>query len=244
MEQNPVPQNISLYQFDWVGDMTLKQFLELATGVVIGVIIYATALPGLIKWPLIFFSAISGAALAFVPFEERPLEQWIFAFFRSIYSPTLFHWQKQSTANYFQPEQAAAQAITNGIKPATNSTFSRSPLLSKLEEGENTYLGKIAQLFNPSPSLGAVVPVATQTITQTGITNSASVPAPVATAPHFTEGFGLTNQDGAVLTAHLQDDSKKGQLMPETKPTGIQIPKTTLISVDINKGVESRPHIF
>src|SRR5260221_3844533 len=103
-EQHPVPQNISSYQFHLVGDMTLKQFLELAAGVVVGIIFYATGLPSLIKWPLIFLSAGFGAALAFIPFEERPLEQWIFAFFRSIYSPTLFHWEKQSGVKYFQDE--------------------------------------------------------------------------------------------------------------------------------------------
>ncbi len=141
MEQHPVPQNISSYQFHLVGDMTLKQFLELATGVVIGVIIYATALPGLIKWPLIFFSAISGAALAFVPFEERPLEQWIFAFFRSIYSPTLFHWEKQETQKYFQDESLVGSAFAK-------ATADRP--LSKLDIFENTYLSKITQLFSPT----------------------------------------------------------------------------------------------
>src|SRR5258708_2374876 len=163
MEQHPVPQNISSYRFHLVGDMTLKQFLELATGVVIGVIIYATQLPGLIKWPLIFFSAISGAALAFVPFEERPLEQWIFAFFRSIYSPTLFHWEKQSNVKYFQDETASNPSATLG-------TVARP--LSKLDIFENTYLSKITQLFSPSATLGNVVQTVTPT-QDTGVMNNA-----------------------------------------------------------------------
>lgn len=38
--------------------------------------------------------AIFGAALAFIPVEERPLDQWFIAFLRSIYNPTKFHWEK------------------------------------------------------------------------------------------------------------------------------------------------------
>mgnify|MGYP002364016903 FL=1 len=94
MEQHPIPQQISSYQFKLVGDMTLKQFFQLAGGVIVSLIFYSTPLHPLIKWPFILFSAGLGAALAFLPFEERPLERWIFAFFRSIYSPTLYFWKK------------------------------------------------------------------------------------------------------------------------------------------------------
>ncbi|KKR52786.1 MAG: hypothetical protein UT88_C0021G0001, partial [Candidatus Woesebacteria bacterium GW2011_GWD2_40_19] len=38
MEQHPIPQNISSYQFRLVGDMTLKQFFQLAGGFLVGLI--------------------------------------------------------------------------------------------------------------------------------------------------------------------------------------------------------------
>ena len=94
MEQHPIPQQISSYQFKLVGDMTLKQFFQVAGGIIVSLIFYSTPLHPLIKWPFILFSAGMGAALAFLPFQERPLERWIFAFFRSIYSPTLYYWKK------------------------------------------------------------------------------------------------------------------------------------------------------
>src|SRR5260221_3816627 len=131
-EQHPVPQNISSYQFHLVGDMTLKPFLELGAGVVVGVIFYATGLPGLIKWPVILFSAGSGAALAVVPFEERPLERWIIAFFRSVYSPTLFYWRKQEEVKYFQEETQSSLEATAG-KQTKTSPFSNIPFLNSLE---------------------------------------------------------------------------------------------------------------
>lgn len=145
MQQHPVPQQISSYQFHLVGDMTLKQFLELAGGVVVGILFYATGLPGFIKWPLILASVAVGGAMAFVPFEDRPLEQWFVAFFRSVYSPTLFFWNKASQpVKIFQDETPGGEAVQPLFaKP-------KIPFLSNLEDTENTFLSKVTQLFNPS----------------------------------------------------------------------------------------------
>ena len=48
MQQHPVPQHISNYEFKLVGDMTLKQFFQLAGGILVALIFYATPLPGII----------------------------------------------------------------------------------------------------------------------------------------------------------------------------------------------------
>lgn len=105
MEQHPIPQNISSYQFRLVGDMTLKQFFELAGGIVVGLIFYSSPLLPIIKWPFAIISVILGIALAFLPLEERPLERWIIAFFRAIYSPTLYYWRSGSEdKKFFQDE--------------------------------------------------------------------------------------------------------------------------------------------
>ncbi len=95
MEQHPVPQHISSYQFRLIGDMTIKQFGMLASGCIIGLILYASPLASLVKWPLIVLSIALGVALAFVPVQERPLDQWIMAFVKAIFSPTQFAWKKQ-----------------------------------------------------------------------------------------------------------------------------------------------------
>ena len=89
--------------------MTLKQFFQVAGGIVIALIIYSSPIIGIIKWPLVLIFALLGVALAFVPLEERPLERWIIAFFRSVYSPTLFFWKKTETPPiYFQRAATAA----------------------------------------------------------------------------------------------------------------------------------------
>ncbi len=105
-QQHPIPQQISSYQFRLVGDMTLKQFFQIAGGALISLLFYASNLPGLIKWPLVIFFALLGVALAFLPFEERPLQQWIIVFFKSVYSPTLYSWKKTEKPEIFFQEEA------------------------------------------------------------------------------------------------------------------------------------------
>ena len=94
IQQHPIPQNVTSYQFRLVGDMTLKQFFELAGGIIVGLIFYALGLPALFKWPLVGLSVGLGAGMAFLPVGGRTLDQWLLAFFRSIYQPTVFTWKK------------------------------------------------------------------------------------------------------------------------------------------------------
>lgn len=102
MKQHPIPQDITNYKFHLIGSMTLKQFAELAVAAVLAFITYKTNLVDLIKWPLIFLIVGLGAAIAFVPIEERPLDHWISTFFKNIYRPTKFFWKKTAkTPDFF-----------------------------------------------------------------------------------------------------------------------------------------------
>jgi len=94
MQEHPVPQNITSYEFHLIGNMTLKQFLELAAGGALAFLTYSSNLPGIIKWPVLLGFVSLGGAMAFLPIEERPLDTWLLAFIRAIYNPTKFHWKK------------------------------------------------------------------------------------------------------------------------------------------------------
>ncbi len=106
MEQHPIPQQITSYEFKLVGDMTIRQFGKAAGGIVLALLINATHLVFFIKWPLALVSASTGLAMAFVPFQDRPLETWIFSFIRSIYSPTLFIWKKRADKNWLEIDRS------------------------------------------------------------------------------------------------------------------------------------------
>src|SRR3989304_9490714 len=116
-QQHPIPQEISAYQFRLVGDMTLKQFFQVAGGIVIALLIYSSGIIGIVKWPLVIIFGLSGVALAFLPLEERPLERWIIAFFRSVYSPTLFFWKRSETLPSFFQEATVAMPLTQPTIP-------------------------------------------------------------------------------------------------------------------------------
>ncbi len=100
MEQHAIPQQISSYEFKLVGDMTLKQFLKAAVGIILAILIKNTSLIALFKWPLMFAFAGLGLALAFLPFEDRPLDNWIISFLKSIYAPTIFVYNKKNNNNW------------------------------------------------------------------------------------------------------------------------------------------------
>jgi hypothetical protein len=95
MREHPIPQDLTGYRFHIIGSMTLKQFVEVAAGVVVAIILYNTNLIIIVKWPLILISVGIGALMAFVPFAERPLDHWITTFFTVLYNPTKFFWRKQ-----------------------------------------------------------------------------------------------------------------------------------------------------
>ena len=105
MGPHPVPQNVTSFQFHLVGDMTLKQFIYLASGVAIAYFLFVFALTSypLITWPLIVISAGTGAAFAFIPIGSRPLDHWVAAFFKAIYTPTQRSWIKDGKSYKEEP---------------------------------------------------------------------------------------------------------------------------------------------
>lgn len=97
-QQHPIPQNVTSFQFKLVGDMTLKQFTYLASGMVIAYIFFVFVVPSqpLLAWPIIVLSSFIGIAFAFIPIADRPLDYWLVAFLRAIYSPTKRSWSKNN----------------------------------------------------------------------------------------------------------------------------------------------------
>lgn len=151
MKQHPVPQHISSYEFKLVGDMTLKQFFQLAGGVVVSLIIYATPLPGIIKWPLILFFSLIGVGLAFLPIQERPLSTWFFAFMKAVYSPTEYVYIQNGAEAVFAPGSSLGQP-TAAVQPQPSGVF------ESFEQAEKGFMQRVATLFQttgPAKQVGA-----------------------------------------------------------------------------------------
>ncbi|MCJ7804567.1 hypothetical protein MUP35_02430 [Patescibacteria group bacterium] len=174
MEQHPVPQHIASYEFRLIGDMTLRQFAQLAAGAIIGLIVYALPIPVIFKWPLIVFFGFSGFAFAFLPFNERPLSNWVLSFFKAIFTPTQFIWAKTAQRpEIFEPLPFKAatvkEAPLKSDKEGLNQYLASLPFTeakNPLDQQEESFLKEVGNLFqlahpvevNVSPKITSVTP--------------------------------------------------------------------------------------
>ena len=91
--QHAVPQNIMEVEFKIIGEMTLREFIYLA---VFGALAYFSAMTvgNLLKWPMVFFFGGVGLIFAFLPINDRGMDEWVANFLRAIYNPTQKVWRK------------------------------------------------------------------------------------------------------------------------------------------------------
>jgi hypothetical protein len=173
MREHPIPQDITGYKFHIIGNMTLKQFAELAAGALLGLAIYSTNLVVPIKWPLIFMAIGMGAAAAFLPFEERPLDHWIMTFVKIMYRPTKYFWQRSQkipdaflyTPNSKQTEVTDTLDLTPArherIREYLASMPSTDQVLDPLAQQEELWMKEIMEAFHTvKPSKVSATPQA------------------------------------------------------------------------------------
>lgn len=124
MQEHFIPQDISNYRFHLIGELDLRQFLEIMAGVVIGFLIYKMGWPGIITWPLIILFVGLGLIAAFVPIADQPLSHWAKVFFHLLSAPTKFYWRKGNLVPaYFTYELPS----TNKDALSTQETFNSMP---------------------------------------------------------------------------------------------------------------------
>jgi len=92
-KQHPVPQNIMDVEFKLIGQLTMRQFFYLLFFGLLGYLLQLFLI-GLFRWPLALVSWLFGLGFAFLPVEERGMDEWIVNFIKSVYSPTQRYWKK------------------------------------------------------------------------------------------------------------------------------------------------------
>lgn len=101
MEQHPIPRQITTFEFKLIGFMTLKQFLFLIIFAPIGFIVYKIIPIPVINIFLGVVIAGIGAAFAFIPIQDRPLDVWVRNFIKRLNSPTQYMYKKNNNSVYF-----------------------------------------------------------------------------------------------------------------------------------------------
>lgn len=94
MENHPIPQDVTGFQFKLVGSMTIKQFAYVAAGSVIAIMAFYIPFPVLFKILVVPIAGGMGVALAFLPIEGRPLDVMLGNFFKDLFNPTQYIYQK------------------------------------------------------------------------------------------------------------------------------------------------------
>lgn len=108
MENHPIPQDVTGFQFKLIGDMTIKQFAYLATGIVLAWIFFQFPITSFIKLPVCALFAFLGFGMAFLPVSGRPMDLMIANFIKALFRPTQFVYEKTGTP-LFEHTTAFAQ---------------------------------------------------------------------------------------------------------------------------------------
>ena len=110
--------------------------------------------------------------MAFLPFEERPLEKWIIAFFRAIYSPTLYSWKRGDVTEKLFQDEPLEETVSTKIEEDVTKYLGTKKIetpLSKLENAEKGFLSGLTSLFSSlipqTQPATAVAPAVTPTQT-------------------------------------------------------------------------------
>lgn len=174
MQEHPVPQNVTQFEFKLVGDMTIKQFGYVGGGLGIAYLIFtsmAASVPFL-AYPLMVLSALSGVALAFLPYQDRMLDHWLKAYFQAVFAPTYGKYYSK----ILKPEE---EAFKKRLKLYTHEVVTQG------EKIEAPKLGSLAQQApNTQPMLGGSVdPVKTDETTPKTVAVEVKTPPPPPVAP-------------------------------------------------------------
>src|SRR3989344_1231941 len=161
MENHPIPQDVTGFQFLLIGQMTVKQFAYLAVGCIFAWLSFISQFPGFIKFPLALLFGGTGAALAFLPLEGRPMDVMMMLFFKAVAAPNqyLFHKTGGMLTPYIPhtPQnkkpvatmQENTHAQRDKLKALLGATTNKP--LSKLDEREMIFFTTLGAGF-PTPA--------------------------------------------------------------------------------------------
>lgn len=112
MDQHPIPRQITSFEFKLVGFLTIKQFIYLIIFLALGFVVYSIFPIPILN---IFFGLITagaGAAFAFLPVNDRPLDVWIKNLIRRLTSPTQYQFKKNNLAPSYLKNIPASSSQT------------------------------------------------------------------------------------------------------------------------------------
>lgn len=128
MENHPIPQDITGFQFKIIGNMTIRQFAYLCTGSILAWIFFSLPIFFVIKFFFVAFFFLLGVSLAFIPVSGRPLDAMISRFIKALFVPNQYVYQNTSGG--------PIQTLPQKPLPSPNNPPPKSPLSKEQAEAD------------------------------------------------------------------------------------------------------------
>jgi hypothetical protein len=239
MENHPIPQDITGFQFKLIGNMTVRQFAYLATGVILAWICYALPLSLLIKLPFALVFGLSGVAFAFLPIEGRPMDTMISNFIKALLNPTQFIYVKTGGEFYSPPVPKTNHPSATAQRQQT-TTLSGDRLKSfldslpknpknKLDEKEMVFFESLANISSP------------------GSGGSISSVSPNYTPPHIFSAAPVKASDLKKKEEEKKEDKKETQVKEpvnsqEEANQDVLLGKASVLEQELQRAKEEEKH--
>jgi len=166
MDAHPIPRQITTFEFKLIGFLTLRQFIYLAVFFPLGVVLFYLFPIPLLNVLLALVPVLLGVALAFVPYNERPLDVWVKNFVKKLFSPSQYYYLKKNqppaflkdvfiylTPQTVQTHLEAKQKLSNYLSkknlPATENMY-KQQLHQLIRSGND---GSQRSAINNQPSV-------------------------------------------------------------------------------------------
>lgn len=150
MDNHPIPQDITGFEFKLIGDMTIKQFAYLATGTILGWVAFSLPVPFLFRFPFMAIFITFGVSFAFFSIEGRPVDTMIINFLKAAFSPTQYIYQPASQES--QMSNIKSQISNAALSPVTPQVFQAPRQENKLDKKEFDFFHMLSQMLSPSSS--------------------------------------------------------------------------------------------
>ena len=148
MENHPIPQDITGFQFKLIGDMTIKQFAYIAGFVIFGWVVYSFPIYSFIRIPLALLIGSFGAALAFVPISGRPMDIMIANFIRALFNPTQFVYEKSGGALYAHVSKSKVKSQKSKVEEPEPIVDSKQTTKKEEDKREMVYFSSLSNYQN------------------------------------------------------------------------------------------------
>jgi hypothetical protein len=174
MDNHPIPQDVTGFQFKLIGNMTVKQFAYLATGLILAWVLYKMPIFFLIKFPFCAFFALLGTGLAYYPISGRPMDVMIGNYIKAFFRPTEFVYSKIGGKIYFpnkiqsikteQDEESPSQSQQDKLRAYLKTMDIKK--IEKVDEKESNFLMSVVNL---ATAVKTAVASAGTTVTRTTV---------------------------------------------------------------------------